>query len=209
MYNDFIIVGPKSDPARIRGMKNVAAAMAKIAADHATFLSRGDDSDTNIKKLALWKDAHVDPKSASGNWYKETGSDMGETLNTTSAMNGYTLADRATWIRFKNKGDLTILVEGDPRLFNQYGVMPVNPTWCPKARTDLARKFENWLLPPQGNSWSRRIDSMDTSCSKPGREVVGVAVARQRSVRRLRRGYWLWSLRGFKRWRRSRDARQT
>lgn len=150
MYNDFVIVGPKSDPAHVRGMKNAAAALAKIAADHATFLSRGDDSGTNIKELALWKDAHVNPKSASGGWYKETGSGMGETLNTTSAMNGYTLADRATWISFRNKGDLAILVEGDPRLFNQYGVMLVNPARCPKAKTDLARKFEDWLLSPQG-----------------------------------------------------------
>jgi tungstate transport system substrate-binding protein len=150
MYNDFIIVGPSSDPACIAGMDDVTKALTKIDKDQATFLSRGDDSGTNKKELGLWKQAGLDPQSASGSWYKETGSGMGSTLNTASAMDAYTMSDRGTWISFKNKGDLKILVQGDPRLFNQYGVMLVNPKRCPDVKTDLARKFENWLLSKRG-----------------------------------------------------------
>lgn len=150
MYNDFVIVGPGSDPAGIAGMQNASAALAKIDRDKAAFVSRGDDSGTNKKELGLWKDAGLDPQSASGKWYKDAGAGMGETLNMARAMGAYTLTDRGTWISFKNRGDLKILVEGDPRLFNQYGVMLVNPQRCPKAKTDIARKFENWLLSARG-----------------------------------------------------------
>ncbi len=150
MYNDFIIIGPASDPAGIAGMTDVTAALAKIYHDKAVFLSRGDDSGTNKKELSLWKEAKLDPKPASGKWYRETGSGMGPTLNSARAMEAYTMSDRGTWISFKNKGDLKILVQGDPRLFNQYGVMLVNPKRCPEAKTDLARKFMDWLLSEHG-----------------------------------------------------------
>jgi tungstate transport system substrate-binding protein len=160
MYNDFVIVGPSSDPARIAGMKDAAAAFARIYHDHAVFLSRGDKSGTNDKELELWKAAHLDPMPASGTWYKETGAGMGDTLNTAQAMNAYTLTDRATWLSFRNKGDLKILVQGDPALFNQYGVMMVNPKRCPETKTDLARKFEDWMLSPHGQQviGSYRLD---------------------------------------------------
>lgn len=160
MYNDFVIVGPSSDPAHIAGMKDAAAAFAKVYHAKAVFLSRGDRSGTNDKELDLWKVAHLDPLPASGTWYKETGAGMGDTLNTARAMGAYTLSDRATWLSFKNKGDLKILVQGDPRLFNQYGVMMVNPRRCPEAKIDLARKFEDWLLSPHGQQviGSYRLD---------------------------------------------------
>ncbi len=150
MYNAFIIVGPASDPAGIAGSTNVTAALARIYRARAPFLSRGDDSGTNDKELALWKAAHLDPMPASGTWYRETGSGMGATLNTARAMAAYTLTDDATWANFKNKGDLKIMVQGDPRLRNQYGIMLVNPARCPGVKTDLARKFEDWLLSPSG-----------------------------------------------------------
>lgn len=150
MYNAFIIVGPAADPARVAGMTDVTAAMTKIYHDQAPFLSRGDKSGTNDRELELWKAAHLDPQPASGKWYRETGSGMGATLNTARAMGGYTLTDNATWASFKNKGDLKIVVQGDPRLRNQYGVMLVNPARCPKVKTDLARKFVDWMVSPQG-----------------------------------------------------------
>lgn len=150
MYNAFIIVGPAADPAHVAGMTDVTAAMTKIYHDQAPFLSRGDKSGTNDRELELWQAAHLDPQPASGKWYRETGSGMGATLNTARAMGAYTLTDNATWANFKNKGDLKIVVQGDPRLRNQYGVMLVNPARCPKARTDLARKFVDWMVSPQG-----------------------------------------------------------
>lgn len=152
MYNDFVLVGPASDPAHVAGSADVVAALARIDRARATFLSRGDDSGTNDKELALWRDAHLDPATAGAKWYRETGSGMGPTLNAARAMGAYTLADRATWISFRNKGDLRILVEGDPRLFNPYGVMTVNPARCPTAKVALARKFEDWLLSPRGQA---------------------------------------------------------
>jgi tungstate transport system substrate-binding protein len=150
MYNAFNIVGPAADPAHVAGMTDVTAAMTKIYHDQAPFLSRGDKSGTNDRELELWQVAHLDPQPASGKWYRETGSGMGATLNTARAMGAYTLTDNATWANFKNKGDLKIVVQGDPRLRNQYGVMLVNPARCPKARTDLARKFVDWMVSPQG-----------------------------------------------------------
>ena len=150
MYNDFVIVCPRSDPAAIRGMKDAAAALRKIAARGALFVSRGDDSGTNKKELKLWKAARVDPKDHSGKWYRETGSGMGATLNAASAMGACTLTDRGTWIAFRNKGDLAIMVEGDKALFNQYGVMLVNPKRHPHVKAAAARAFMDWLTGPEG-----------------------------------------------------------
>jgi len=150
MYNDFVIVGPASDPARVAGMKDVVAALKKIAAAKAVFLSRGDDSGTNKKEMALWKKAGIDAKKASGTWYRETGSGMGATLNSAVGMEAYTLTDRATWIAFKNRGDLKIQVQGDKDLFNQYGIIMVNPKKCPEVKTKLGLVFMNYLLSPEG-----------------------------------------------------------
>jgi tungstate transport system substrate-binding protein len=150
MYNDFVLVGPKQDPAAVDGSHDIVAALMKIAAAKAAFLSRGDDSGTNIAELRFWKDAGIDPKTAMADWYKDTGSGMGPTLNTAAAMNGYTLSDRGTWLSFKNRQDLKIVVEGDDRLFNQYGVMLVNPAKHPDVKTDLGMKFIDWVTSPKG-----------------------------------------------------------
>ncbi len=150
MYNDFIIVGPAADPAGVAGMKDVVAALEKISATKAPFLSRGDDSGTNKKELALWKKAGINVKKASGTWYRETGSGMGATLNSAVGMEAYTLTDRATWIAFKNRGDLKIAVQGDKDLFNQYGIMLVNKDKCPAVKTKLGKVFMDYLLSPEG-----------------------------------------------------------
>jgi tungstate transport system substrate-binding protein len=152
MYNDFVIVGPKDDPAKIDGMKDASAALQKIAEAKAPFASRGDDSGTNKKEMILWKAAGVDPTGASGKWYRETGSGMGATLNAAVGMNAYTLTDRGTWISFDNKDGLAILVEGDPDLFNQYGVMRVSPEHCPNVKVDAGQKFVDWVLSPEGQA---------------------------------------------------------
>jgi tungstate transport system substrate-binding protein len=150
MYNDFIIVGPKADPARIKGMKDVAAALKKIKDDKATFISRGDRSGTHSAELRLWKASGVDIANDRGDWYKSIGQGMGATLNTAQASDAYTLSDRATWIHFKNKGELEIVVEGDKRLFNQYGVMLVNPAKHPNVKKELGQEFIDWLISPEG-----------------------------------------------------------
>ncbi len=150
MYNDFIIVGPRADPAGIKGMAEAPAALAKIAAAAAPFASRGDDSGTHKAELRLWTEAGVDVKVASGSWYRETGSGMGPTLNTAAAMGAYALADRGTWLAFKNKGDLQILVEGDKRLFNQYGIMLVNPAKFPHVKAADGQAFVDWVISPEG-----------------------------------------------------------
>ena len=150
MYNDFIIVGPKSDPAGIRGMNDAVAAMRKIIDGKNIFVSRGDDSGTNKAELRLWQDAGIDVKPLSGTWYFETGSGMGPTLNTTADMGGYTLTDRATWLAFKNKQNLVPLVKGDPRLFNQYGVILVNPERFPHVKAHDGQAFIDWLISPEG-----------------------------------------------------------
>ena len=150
MYNDFVIVGPKSDPAHIMGGKDAVAALKKIAASHNLFISRGDNSGTNKAELKLWKAAGIDPKPASGKWYQAAGAGMGATLNMTAARNGYTLSDRATWISFKNRQDLVIVVQGDDRLFNQYGVMLVNPKRHPKVKVAEGQAFIDWLVSPAG-----------------------------------------------------------
>jgi tungstate transport system substrate-binding protein len=150
MYNDFIIVGPPSDPAGIRGMKDAPAALATIAEKKATFASRGDNSGTHKKEMALWKAAKVNPLEASGTWYRETGSGMGATLNTAVGMGAYTMTDRGTWIGFKNRGDYKILVEGDPSLFNQYGIILVNPEKHPHVKVAEGQDFIDWILGGEG-----------------------------------------------------------
>ena len=152
MYNDFVLIGPKSDPAGIAGGKDILAAMRKIAAAQAPFASRGDKSGTHSAELRYWKDAGVDLDAKKGSWYRDTGSGMGPTLNTASSMNAYVLADRGTWLSFKNRGDLTILVEGDKRLFNQYGVMLVNPAKHPHVKVALGQQFIDWLVSPRGQA---------------------------------------------------------
>jgi tungstate transport system substrate-binding protein len=150
MYNDFVLVGPKSDPAKVGGGKDILVALQTVAKAKAPFASRGDKSGTHAAELRYWKAAGVDPKTGKGTWYRETGSGMGATLNTASAMNAYALTDRGTWLSFKNRGDLTVLVEGDPRLFNQYGIMLVNPAKHPHVKKDLGQTFIDWVLSPEG-----------------------------------------------------------
>lgn len=152
MYNDFIFVGPSSDPAGIAGTKDVAAALKKIAENRAVFASRGDDSGTHKKEKAFWKSAGVDPQAGSGMWYRETGSGMGATLNAGVGMGAYVMTDRATWISFKNKGDFKIAVQGDKALFNQYGVIVVNKDKCDNVKSGLGQSFVNWLLSPEGQN---------------------------------------------------------
>lgn len=152
MYNDFILVGPQDDPAGIAGLSDPALALQKIAAAATPFLSRGDDSGTHIKELALWQSAGQDPRPASGSWYLESGSGMGPTLNIAAAKNAYLLVDRASWISFANKQDLTVLVEQHPDLFNQYGVILVNPQRCSKVNYPAAKKLQDWLLSEAGQT---------------------------------------------------------
>ncbi|HET6264713.1 MAG TPA: substrate-binding domain-containing protein [Usitatibacter sp.] len=148
MYNDFVIVGPKGDPAGARG-KDVVAALKKIAAAQVPFASRGDNSGTHAAELRYWKLAGIEPR---GGWYRETGSGMGPTLNTAAGMNAYVLADRGTWLSFRNRGELAILVEGDTRLFNQYGVMLVNPAKHPHVKKVPGQRFVDWLISPAGQA---------------------------------------------------------
>jgi tungstate transport system substrate-binding protein len=149
MYNDFVLIGPKGDPAGIKG-KNVLTALQTIKAKSASFVSRGDRSGTHIAELALWKKAGIDVAHDKGPWYKEIGQGMGAALNMASASNAYVLADRGTWLAFKNRGELTILVEGDKRLFNQYGVMLVSPAKHPNVKKDLGQQIIDWLVSPEG-----------------------------------------------------------
>jgi len=150
MYNDFVIVGPANDPAGVKGMKDAPAALRQIAEKQAIFASRGDDSGTHKKEKSLWKAARVDPTEASGQWYRETGSGMGATLNTGIGMGAYVMTDRATWISFKNKGDHDIVVEGDEKLFNQYGIIMINPEKHPNVNADAAQKFIDWIVSEEG-----------------------------------------------------------
>jgi len=150
MYNDFILIGPKGDPAGIKGSKDIVAALGAIKAKGADFISRGDKSGTHQAELNLWKVAGIDIAKDKGPWYKEIGQGMGAALNTASASNAYVLADRGTWLSFKNRGDLVIAVEGDKRLFNQYGVMLVNPEKHPSVKKDLGQQFIDWLVSSEG-----------------------------------------------------------
>ncbi|MCB1775253.1 MAG: extracellular solute-binding protein [Gammaproteobacteria bacterium] len=152
MYNDFIIVGPPSDPAGIAGSSDAVAAMKKIAASNSLFASRGDNSGTHKKEKSLWKAASVDTTAVSGNWYRETGSGMGATLNAAVGMGAYALTDRGTWISFKNKGDYKIVVEGDDNLFNQYGVILVNPSKHSHVKKAEGQAFIDWVLGDEGQS---------------------------------------------------------
>ncbi len=152
MFNDFVIVGPAADPAAVRGSTDAAAALARIAGSGAFFASRGDDSGTHTKERSLWKTAGIDPSGASGTWYRETGAGMGATLNTAVAMQAYTLTDRGTWISFRNQSDFAVLVEGDPRLHNPYGVMLVSPERHPHVKAAEARTFIDWLTGPEGQA---------------------------------------------------------
>jgi tungstate transport system substrate-binding protein len=150
MYNDFVLIGPASDPAGIKGMKDIAAALDALKAKGAAFISRGDRSGTHIAELKLWKDAGVDIAAEKGPWYKAIGQGMGAALNTASAAGAYVLSDRGTWLSFKNKGSLVIVVQGDKRLFNQYGVMLVNPAKHPSVKKELGQQFIDWLVSPEG-----------------------------------------------------------
>jgi tungstate transport system substrate-binding protein len=150
MYNDFVLIGPKSDPAKIGSGKDTLEALRKIKAASAPFVSRGDKSGTHTAELALWKQAGIDIAKEKGPWYRDTGQGMGPALNTASSMNGYILADRGTWISFKNRGELAILVEGDKRLFNQYGVILVNPEKHGHVKKELGQAFIDWVVSPEG-----------------------------------------------------------
>src|SRR5216117_1908956 len=152
MYNDFVLIGPKGDPAGIKGSKDIVAALGAIRAKGADFISRGDKSGTHLAELNLWKVAGIDIAKDKGPWYKEIGQGMGAALNTASASNAYVLADRGTWLSFKNRGDLAIAVAGDKRLFNQYGVMLVNPEKHPHVKKALGQAFIDWLVSPEGQN---------------------------------------------------------
>ncbi len=150
MYNDFVIIGPKQDPAKIAGTKSTAEALGKIAAAGKPFVSRGDKSGTHGAELRLWQVANVKPPASGSGWYEESGSGMGPTLNIASAKGAYTMSDRGTWLNFKNRGDLAILVEGDPVLFNQYAVILTNPQKHPHVKQAAARKVADWLVSSDG-----------------------------------------------------------
>jgi len=150
MYNDFVLVGPKSDPAGIGGGKDIVAALRRILDKKAPFASRGDKSGTHFAELELWKAAGIDIAREKGPWYRDTGSGMGPTLNTASGMNAYALTDRGTWLSFKNRGNLVVSVEGDKRLFNQYGVILVNPAKHPHVKKDMGQAFIDWIVSREG-----------------------------------------------------------
>lgn len=152
MYNDFVLIGPRSDPAGIKGMKDVSKALRKLRDKRASFISRGDRSGTHIAELNLWKESGIDIDKEKGQWYKSIGQGMGAALNTAAASDAYVLSDRATWIRFRNKGDLQILVEGDKRMFNQYGAMLVNPAKHPSVKKELGQRFIDYLVSPEGQN---------------------------------------------------------
>jgi tungstate transport system substrate-binding protein len=152
MYNDFVLIGPNSDPAGIKGGRDIIAGLAAIHRTQAPFVSRGDKSGTHAAELALWKTAVLDPAATKPTWYREIGQGMGAALNMAATMGAYVLADRGTWAAFSNKQDLAIIVEGDPKLFNQYGVILVNPTRHPNVRKDLGQTFIDWLLAADGQS---------------------------------------------------------
>ena len=150
MYNDFVLIGPMSDPAKVAGGKDITEALKKIQVAQAPFVSRGDKSGTHLAELDLWKVSGVDIDKAKGPWYRDTGQGMGPALNTAASMNAYVLSDRGTWLAFKNRGDLAVVVEGDKRLFNQYGVMLVNPEKHPSVKKELGQAFIDWLVSPAG-----------------------------------------------------------
>ena len=150
MYNDFVLIGPKTDPAHVAGTKDVAAAFRKIKEANAPFVSRGDRSGTHFAELEMWKLAGIDIAREKGRWYRDTGQGMGPALNTAAGMNAYILADRGTWLSFKNRGGLIIALEGDKRLYNQYGVMLVNPARHPNVKQEMGQAFVDWLISAEG-----------------------------------------------------------
>jgi len=150
MVNDFVLVGPKSDPAGIAGQRDIALALRQIAAKPAAFVSRGDKSGTHAAELRLWQAAGIDPEKQKGAWYRDTGSGMGPALNTAASLDAYLLSDRATWLAFRNRQNLAILLEGDARLFNQYGVILVNPARHPHVKQAESRRFSDWLVSEEG-----------------------------------------------------------
>jgi tungstate transport system substrate-binding protein len=152
MYNDFILIGPKADPAKVKGSKDIVAALKAVEKVGAPFVSRGDKSGTHAAELALWKQTGSDPAAAKPAWYREIGQGMGAALNTSGAMGAYILSDRGTWISFKNKGDLEIVVEGDEKLFNQYGIMLVNPAKHAHVKKDLGQQFIDWVTSTEGQT---------------------------------------------------------
>jgi tungstate transport system substrate-binding protein len=152
MYNDFVVIGPKSDPAKVKGGNDAVAAFKAIAQKAAPFVSRGDKSGTHSAELKLWKAAELDPAASKPPWYREIGQGMGAALNTAGGIGAYVLSDRGTWISFKNKGDLEIVVEGDDRLFNQYGVILVNPAKHPHVKADLGQRFVDWVISAEGQN---------------------------------------------------------
>ena len=177
MHNDFVLVGPASDAAGIRGMSDVAAALRRIGESGSIFVSRGDDSGTHKKELELWATSGFDPRPASGDWYRESGSGMGATLNTAAAMGGYTLSDRGSWVSFGNKGDLEILVEGDERLHNPYSAIVVNPERHPHVHVREAQAFVDWLTSTRGQAAiaAFRVDGQQLFFpgAEPGAGVAG------------------------------------
>ena len=172
MYNDFVLIGPKSDPAKIKGGKDILAGLKAINEKGSPFVSRGDKSGTHSAELALWKAASIDPAGTKPGWYREIGQGMGAALNTAGAMNGYVLSDRGTWISFKNKGDLEIAVEGDKRLFNQYGIILVNPEKHPSVKKDLGQTFIDWVVSGEGQQAIRdyKIDGQQLFFPNAGQE---------------------------------------
>ena len=152
MYNDFVLIGPKSDPAEVAGGKDVLAAFRKVKQARAPFVSRGDKSGTHFAELEIWRRAGIDIARDKGSWYRDTGQGMGPALNTAAAMNAYILADRGTWLSFRNRGELVIAVEGDKRLYNQYGVMLVNPQLHPTVKRDRGQAFVDWLVSSDGQA---------------------------------------------------------
>ena len=160
MYNDFVVVGPPGDPAGVAATADVVAALQKIADAGALFASRGDDSGTHKAELRLWRETGIDVAAASGGWYRETGSGMGATLNTSIGLGAYVMTDRATWVSFGNKRDYQVMVEGDPRLFNQYGIVLVNADRHPNVKARLGQRFVNWILSTEGQTAiaSYRVD---------------------------------------------------
>src|SRR5580704_11826945 len=197
MYNDFILIGPKDDPAGVKG-KDILAALQTIKATAAPFISRGDRSGTNIAELALWKDADIDIAKDKGPWYKEIGQGMGAALNMASASNAYVLSDRGTWLAFKNRGDLAILVEGDKRLFNQYGVMLVNPAKHPHVKQDLGQQFIDWLISPEGRRAiagyiaALGLGGYPPEIIRPAALALNTLVATIGTVRFARAGHVTW-----------------
>jgi tungstate transport system substrate-binding protein len=150
MYNDFILAGPRSDPAKVAGTRDIVEALRAVRRAQAPFVSRGDKSGTHFAELELWKAAGIDIGAGKGRWYRETGQGMGPALNTAAAMNAYILSDRGTWLSFRNRADLVVVVEGDKRLFNQYGIMLVNPERHPSVKKEWAQRFVDWIISPEG-----------------------------------------------------------